>query len=82
MTDTREESTNRIETLELEVEVWKSRALHQNEVVNKLEVKLEKAMMALEGYDDPSSQGDVARKALAELKGEKLWTELAGVKPL
>jgi hypothetical protein len=46
---------DRIEELELEVETWKSRAIHQNEVAGRLEAKLSeseallaKAMEALE----------------------------------
>ena len=32
--------------------------------------KLAKAVDALRWYDDPSSQGDVARKVLAEIEGD------------
>lgn len=49
------EAAERIEELELEVETWKSRAIHQNEVAGRLEAKLSeseallaKAMEALE----------------------------------
>ena len=34
------------------------------------EAKLAKAVAALRWYDDPSSQGDVARKVLAEIEGD------------
>ena len=34
------------------------------------EARLGKAVEALRWYDDPSSQGDVARKVLAEIEGD------------
>ena len=38
--------------------------------IEALTAKLAKAVEALEWYDDPSSQGDLARATLAEIKGE------------
>jgi DNA repair exonuclease SbcCD ATPase subunit len=40
------------------------------QAVRDLEAKLAKAVEALKWYDDPSSQGDVARTTLAEIEGE------------
>jgi 4-hydroxy-3-methylbut-2-enyl diphosphate reductase IspH len=39
-----EKAADRIGELELEVEIWKSRAIHQNEVAGRLEAKLAKAV--------------------------------------
>jgi len=80
-----ERAADSIEELELEVETWKSRAIHQNEVAGRLEAKLSeseallaKAVEALEeGMRCTSEHGGaakflrIARTTLAELKGEK-----------
>jgi hypothetical protein len=76
-----ERAADSIEELELEVETWKSRAIHQNEVAGRLEAKLSeseallaKAVEALEeGMRCTSEHGGaakflrIARTTLAEL---------------
>ena len=43
------------------------------------EARLRKAVEALEWYDDPSSQGDVARATLAEIKGQTFIARIAAL---
>lgn len=66
-----ERAADRIEELELEIEIWKSRAIHQNEVAGKLEAKLAKAVDFIEdltGCEWPYDED--AKRILAELKGD------------
>jgi hypothetical protein len=76
---------DRIKELELEVETWKSRAIHQNEVAGRLEAKLSeseallaKAMEALEKVAQYDMQylaintlAELSSVSCANLKGEK-----------
>jgi hypothetical protein len=77
-----DDMADRIKKLELEVETWKSRAIHQNEVAGRLEAKLSESEALLAKavglIDDMIEWGTWYGLALseilqrrAELKGEK-----------
>ena len=73
---------DRIKELELEVETWKSRAIHQNEVAGRLEAKLSESeallAKALDLVDDMLEWGTWYGLALAEILQRR--AELEGEK--
>jgi len=77
-----ERAADSIEELELEVETWKSRAIHQNEVAGRLEAKLSESeallAKALDLVDDMLEWGTWYGEALAEILQRR--AELEGEK--